>query len=377
MPIWPEGSTLCPRLHAASRPEGHSPVGAPWQLPRFRPRPLGRDLIKRAHRDRHLATGEPLRQLDDVDFLVGVFDGTREGSLRFCEPGKGLLAQSAPVPPLVQLPELLAASRSVAKDEAGTSQVKELLDAGSGPLGGARPKASVCDGDRLLLAKLSHPGDQWDVMAWEEAAWAMAHAAGIATPAAQLVRIGRESALLLERFDREGSKLEGRRIGYLSAMSVLGAQDGEGRDHAELAEAAAGIADDVEGQLRALFARTALSVALNNTDDHLRNRGFLRTGGGWALSPLFDVNPCPYQDALRMTSIVGQAGSREAEGLRDLTAYAGLGREEAANLVACVLSATGQWRSHAQRNRCSEREMRMFEPVFESKRHDLERAFGL
>lgn len=175
MPIWPEGSTLCPRLHAASRPEGHSPVGAPWQLPRFNPRPLGRDLIKRAHRDRHLAAGEPLRQLDDVDFLVGVFDGTREGSLRFCEPGKGLLAQSAPVPPLVQLPELLAASRSVAKNEAGTSQVKELLDAGSGSLGGARPKASVCDGDRLPLAKLSHPGDQWDVMAWEEAAWAMAH----------------------------------------------------------------------------------------------------------------------------------------------------------------------------------------------------------
>lgn len=200
---------------------------------------------------------------------------------------------------------------------------------------------------------------------------------GIATPAAQLVRIGRESALLLERFDREGPKLEGRRIGYLSAMSVLGAQDGEGRDYAELAEAVAGIADDVDGQLRALFARTALSAALNNTDDHLRNRGFLRTGGGWALSPLFDVNPCPYQDALRATSIVGQAGSREAEGLRDLTAYAGLGREEAANLVACVLSATGQWRSHAQRNRCSEREMRMFEPVFESKRHDLERAFGL
>lgn len=130
----------------------------------------GGDLIKRAHRDRHLAAGEPLRHLDDVDFLVGVFDGTREGSLRFCEPGKGLLAQSAPVPPLVQLPELLAASRSIAKDEAGTSQVKELLDAGSGSLGGARPKASVCDGDRLPLAKLSHPGDQWDVMAWEEAA---------------------------------------------------------------------------------------------------------------------------------------------------------------------------------------------------------------
>ncbi len=55
----------------------------------------GGDLIKRAHRDRHLAAGEPLRHLDDVDFLVGVFDGTREGSLRFCEPGKGLLAQSA------------------------------------------------------------------------------------------------------------------------------------------------------------------------------------------------------------------------------------------------------------------------------------------
>ena len=121
----------------------------------------GRTLIERDRREEAARDGSVLRQLDEVDYLVGVFDQTREGSLRFRESGGEFLATSAAIPPLVQLPKLVHASREVANDEAGREEVKELLAAGSGSLGGARPKASVCDGGRLLLAKFSHKDDEW------------------------------------------------------------------------------------------------------------------------------------------------------------------------------------------------------------------------
>ena len=82
---------------------------------------------------------------------------------------------------------------------------KLLLDAGTGSLGGARPKASVRDGDRLLIAKFPHPDDQWDVMAWEKTTLDLAAAAGIRVPEATLTKVDGRSVLLLDRFDRHGT----------------------------------------------------------------------------------------------------------------------------------------------------------------------------
>ena len=41
-------------------------------------------------------------------------------------------------------------------------------------------------------------------------------------------------------------------------------------------------------------------MAVNNTDDHLRNHGFILSESGWKLSPLYDVNPTPYGDELSL-----------------------------------------------------------------------------
>ena len=68
-------------------------------------------------------------------------------------------------------------------------------------------------------------------------------------------------------------------------MSLLGARDGEARDYTEVAEALASFVGDPERDLEELFERVAFSIAVNNTDDHLRNHGFLRAGGRWRLSP--------------------------------------------------------------------------------------------
>ena len=335
----------------------------------------GRTLIKREAREEALQKDLPLHQLDDVDFLIGVFDQTREGALRFCEPGGSFLAASSPIPPIVQLPALVHASHDVAKDDAGRDEIKALLAAGSGSLGGARPKASVCDDDHLLLAKFSHPEDEWNVMAWEKTALDLAKMAGISTPACQLIRVGNESVLLLDRFDREGSRIAGLRIPYMSGMTVLESTDGETRDYAELAESIALLAKAASQELRELFKRVVFSVAINNTDDHMRNWGFLRRDRSWYLSPLFDVNPNPYMDARRVTSIAGELEGRDAAGLREFAAYCGVSSDEALAIVESVLCAVAQWRTTAKRNGCPERELERFQPIFEQRAHDLREAF--
>lgn len=336
----------------------------------------GRTLIKREAREEALQNDLPLHQLDDVDFLIGVFDQTREGALRFCEPGGSFLAASSPIPPIVQLPALLHASYDVARDDAGRDEIKALLAAGSGSLGGARPKASVCDGERLLLAKFSHPEDEWNVMAWEKTALDLARMAGIPTPACQLIRVGNESVLLLDRFDREGSRIAGLRIPYMSGMTVLGNTDGESRDYIELAEAITLFASEASQELGELFRRVTFSIAINNTDDHLRNWGFLRHGKSWRLSPIFDVNPNPYANARRVTAIAGDAHGKDSVGLRDLAAYCGIPPDEALTNVESVLRAVEQWHMVAKKNGCPKRELEMFQPVFEHKARELQKAFA-
>ena len=200
--------------------------------------------------------------------------------------------------------------------------------------------------------------------------------AGISTLACQLIRVGDESVLLLDRFDREGSRIAGLRIPYMSGMTVLGSTDGESRDYIELAEAITLFASEASQELGELFRRVTFSIAINNTDDHLRNWGFLRFSRGWRLSPIFDVNPNPYMDVRRVTSIAGEAEGRDATGLRDLATYCGVSPDEASAVVENVLQAVDQWHAAARKNGCPKRELEMFQPVFEHKARELQKAFA-
>lgn len=350
-------------------------VGIPGAFRDSSPDRWGRTLIERDYREKQNQKGEALRQFDDVDFLVGVFDQTREGSLRFREPDGSFLAESSAIPPLLQLPQLLHASREVALHEAGHQEIKELLAAGSGSLGGARPKASVCGNGKLLLAKFSHPSDEWDVMAWEKTMLDLASEIGISVPASQLIRIGDESVLLLERFDRADSLIDGRRIPYMSAMTALQSSDGEARDYAELAEATTLLTKDASRVLSELFIRVVFSVAVGNTDDHLRNWAFLRQEGAWKLSPLFDVNPNPYLNAQRVTTIAGERRANEIAGLKDLVAFCGLTTQQARAIASQVCTAVATWETKARHNGCPERELSLFRPLFEQKLEELKHAF--
>ena len=342
----------------------HHFAGLPGCFRDSSPDRWGRHLVAKRNNELALQHNMAPHQLDEIDFLTGVFDATRQGALRFRNlETSEWLSKSEGVPPLVELPRLLAASRAVASGAEGREQIKELLDAGSGSLGGARPKATVVDNSRVLLAKFSHPNDQWNVMAWEATALDLAATCGIEVPAHELVRIGTEDVLLLERFDRENSLLQGSRIYYMSAMTLLGASDGQAKDYLEYAEALTSVVGYKE-TVEQLLLRIASSIAIHNTDDHLRNHGLLHKGKNWTLAPMFDVNPSPHLNQPRVTAIFGETGTNEVAGLKQLAAAIGASDAQLNAATTKVCKALASWQTTARKNGCKEAEQRMFTPVF-------------
>lgn len=318
----------------------------------------GRNLIEKSERARAREERRAPRHLDDLDFLLGVSDDTRQGALRYRLPGSAaFLGGEAHVPPLVSLPELLHAADELSSGDESTQAIKQLLDTGTTGLGGARPKASIrlASGD-LAIAKFPHSSDQWDVMAWEATALDLLESAGIRTPQRTLTKVGDRCVLLLQRFDRAGSE----RIGYISAMTALGARDGDHRDYADIALAVRDLSPSPKADLRELFDRAVANVALGNTDDHLRNHGFLMNRGAWTLSPAFDVNPQPDVQRPRATSIMGaDAPPNEAEALMAFAEECDLDPTSARERIASVVRALANWRERARANGIASGEISM------------------
>ncbi|MHA3724652.1 type II toxin-antitoxin system HipA family toxin [Leucobacter sp. HY1910] len=317
----------------------------------------GRNLIEKGERVRARQEGRAPRRLDELDFLLGVSDDTRQGALRYRLAGAtAFVGEPSHVPRLVSLPELLRASDELAADEDPAAAVKQLLDTGTTGLGGARPKASVrLEDGALAITKFPHGSDQWDVMAWEATALDLLEAAGIEAPDRRLTRVGERSVLILRRFDR-GS--DGHRVGYISAMTALGAFDGDHRDYAEIAGAMRDLSRSPKNDHHELFDRVVASVALGNTDDHLRNHGFLADRGFWTLSPVFDVNPHPDPWRMRSTSVMGaDALPDEAEALLSLAEECSLTVEQARERLRAVAETLTSWKECARSNGIREREI--------------------
>lgn len=347
--------------------------GLPYCFTDCAPDRWGRNLIRKRLQAADADAGRTRRDVTEIDYLLGVTDLTRQGALRFTDTDSGtagpFLADDPDVPKLLELPRLLHAAEQVELDADDLSAVKELLDAGTGSLGGARPKASVRDGDRILIAKFASPKDDWDVIAWEKTALDLAESAGLRVPRRRLQRVNGKAVLLLDRFDRAD---DGSRIPYMSAMSLLEARDGESNeyDYVDIAEALAEHGDvTITEDLRELWRRVAFSVAIHNTDDHLRNHGILRGRAGWRLSPIFDVNPNP--DIAKEREIgIGSAHARdeELEGLMASAATFGLEDERATEVLGEVFAGTANWRQVAAGNGIAEREMNRMADAFDGLR---------
>jgi len=309
----------------------------------------GRNLMIRAEHqraDREAAT-EPT--LLESDFLLGTRDDLRQGALRYTTDDELFLAPPrSGVPRLIALPRLLELTDALVTRGAVDAELRDLVAAG-GSLGGARPKAAVVldDGVTIAIAKLPRRGrDEWDVMGWERVTLDLAAAAQLTVPRSHLVRVLGRHVLLTQRFDRR----RGLRVGFISAMTMLEARDGDRRSYPEIADAIETQSPAPGHDLEQLFRRMVLSVLVSNTDDHLRNHGFLREPTGWALSPAFDLNPNPKAPGALSTTIDtdGDPAPSIERCLQTASTYR-LSPTRAIQIVDEVEQATAAWRTVATR----------------------------
>lgn len=308
----------------------------------------GRRLMQRAERRLAAREGRSVRTLVESEYLLGVADETRLGALRFRKPGQS--AFQAPlqsgVPALVDLGNLLRVTERILRDEE-TDEDLQLIFAPGSSLGGARPKASVIDQHgKLSIAKFPKETDEYSLEAWEEVALRLAAMAGIETPQHELIQVAGKSVLISRRFDRAGVV----RIPFLSAMSMLGARDGERGSYPELVDALTRHGAQGRKDAHALYRRVAFNVLISNVDDHLRNHGFLWTGrAGWTLAPAYDLNPTPADMKARVlsTNIDLDEGTCSLDLLMSACGYFGLGVREARAIIKEVAEATATWRAVA------------------------------
>lgn len=306
----------------------------------------GRVLMNKRERILAEKEGRKPRKLHDSDYLLGVYDETRMGGIRFkSDPAGPFLAddKETAVPPWARLRSLEEASRNYENDESGLSEqwLNQLIKPGSS-LGGARPKATVVDEHKQLwIAKFPSKDDENDSGAWEMTVHELAAMCGLSVPEAYLEKFSRYgSTYLVKRFDRNGLL----RIHYASAMTLLGKTDGasaaDGTSYLDLAAFIKAYGANPKSDLRELWKRIVFNMAVSNTDDHLRNHAFILSRNGWRISPLYDVNPVPYGEELSLN--VNESDNRiNADLAIDTAERFGIGKNEAMKAAAEIIKIVG------------------------------------
>ena len=270
----------------------------------------GRVLMQRREAVLAKKEGRTVRNLLESDYLLGVYDGHRQGALRFKLDSNGPFLnddQDLASPPWTSLKELEHAAWEIEKDQSELkpqySKWLNLLLAPGASLGGARPKASVLDKTKeLWIAKFPSSNDTFNVGAWEYIINRLATKAGLNVAKAKIDRFANKyHTFLSKRFDR---RQNGYRLHFASAMTLLqytdGADSNFGASYLELVSFIRQYGSRPSIDLLELWKRIAFFVCVSNTDDHLRNHGFILTESGWSLAPAFDINPNPYGGGLTL-----------------------------------------------------------------------------
>lgn len=310
-------------------------------------------------------------KLHDSDYLLGVYDETRMGGIRFkLEVDGPYLSddKETAAPPWASLRSLEEASRNFEKDENGVTDkwLNQLIRPGSS-LGGARPKATVMDPKgQLWIAKFPSKNDDSDTGAWEKVVHDLAGMCGLNVPEAKVEKFSKlGSTFLIKRFDRDGEK----RIHFASAMTLLGKMDGasaaDGTSYLDIAGFIKAYGANPKADLIELWKRILFNMAVTNTDDHLRNHAFVFTTKGWILSPLYDVNPVPYGDELSL--LVNDEDNRISIDLAVQTApHFGISEKDAWNYVNDILTTIrDNWEKLAKEYGLSRGQIEDMRPAFD------------
>jgi serine/threonine-protein kinase HipA len=352
---------------------GPGPFHTPADTPMFGaigdsvPDRWGRALMRRMERRRAEAVGSAPRALREIDFLLLVDDEARPGALRFAEKEGGPFLREKGgkrIPPLVELPNLLAAAEHVVEEKDKAEDLKLLFAPGSS-LGGARPKASVVEKDgHLAIAKFPRKDDEFNAVVWEAIALTLARKAGITVAEGRVETIANKPVLLLRRFDRDGD----RRIPFLSAMSMIGSRDNQTRSYMEIVDALRQHGAAPKADMEALWRRVVFNVLISNIDDHMRNHGFLYEGpDGWRLSPAYDLNPTPTDIKPRIlsTAINEEDTTASLSVAMGVAGYFEVDDKKASAIAAEVGNAVATWRDEAARHGIGKAEIDRMASAFE------------
>lgn len=329
----------------------------------------GRRVIARAHA-KERAHNPALDVLTEMDYLCAVDDYSRVGALRLRDDDGKFIQTSQmgarTTPPLVDLNQIYMATRAV---ETNTESIEDLryLQGKGTSLGGMRPKSTLLDTDgSLAIGKFPSVGDERAVTRGEVLAMRLAVLAGIDAAPAHILDVDGVPVAVIKRFDRAPGT---GRIHYMSASSLLQANRDDERTYTELVDAMRGACADFRADVRQLWRRLAFNLLITNTDDHLRNTGFLYAGNGlWHLSPAFDVNPFPDRLQESKTWLSEESGPiASVELLLGQAPRFLLTPDDALLTLGDITRAVSGWRKLAINPAIgmSRQDLRDFEPAFE------------
>ncbi len=298
------------------------------------------------------------RNLFESDYVLGVFDANRMGALRFKTDVDGpFLDDNAHMsaPPWTALRDLEYASLQLEKDDAPDDpeylQWLNMLMAPGSSLGGARPKANVQDTDgSLWIAKFPSGNDNKDIGAWEQLIYEMAIQSGIDMAASRIQKFSHhQHTFITKRFDRTA---DGQRIHFASAMTLLGYTDGidhqDGVSYLDMVEFLMQNGANIDEDLVKLWTRVVFNICVSNTDDHLRNHGFILSEGGWTLSPAYDLNPIEGGNGLKL-NIDSEDNSQNLELALSVAPYFRLDPKEAQLIIDQILEVVSNWQILAKK----------------------------
>jgi len=330
----------------------------------------GRTLMKRREAQRAIENNEKSKTLYDIDFLLGVYDESRMGALRFKTDLDGYFLndnKNATSPPWSSIRELQHAAH-IFENDTENKEVNRWLSVLMAPgssLGGARPKANILDNDKSLwIAKFPSKTDITDKAAWEFLAYKLAINAGIEMSTCRIERIvGKHHTFFTKRFDRHGDE----RIHFASAMTMTGNNEDTIRDtqasYLDIAEFISNHGANIESNLHQLWRRIIFNIAISNTDDHLRNHGFILTKEGWILSPAYDLNPSIDKDGLAL-NIDTNNNNLDFELAKSVGEYFRLNKTQMDIIINQIVTVVIDWKAIATTIGISRAEQKLMEKAF-------------
>ncbi|MFG1266184.1 MULTISPECIES: type II toxin-antitoxin system HipA family toxin [Xanthobacter] len=333
-------------------------------------RVIQRDHAKRRQEARRAGQAVETRPLNAMDYLLAVDDVSRVGALRL-QDEDGHYQRSVEdgrrtIPPLIELAQLLAATRAVETNTETEADLAYLRGRGTS-LGGLRPKCSVIDEHgRLSIGKFPSVTDERPVTKGEVLALRLARKAGIDAAEARLIDSDGSPVALIRRFDRTGN---GARLMYVSAATMLGAVPGDPGEHSytELVDALRQHGSEPAADIEELWRRIAFSILITNVDDHLLNHGFLHVDRGqWRLAPAFDVNPFPERVRELKTWVSEEAGPEASiDALMSVAPYFRIASARAKAILTEVEAAVATWREEGRALGMTNEDLASFADAFE------------